>query len=296
MTARAVVGIGDLLWDLFPDGERLGGAPANVAVHAAALGVPARMVSAVGQDARGREAKAQLAARGVDVRAVAEVAELPTGTVRVTLDASGQPTFEIVRDVAWDAVRFDAAAQAAVGDAGAVVFGTMGQRSPAGKAAIRAAVAATPPDCVRMLDVNLRPLHHDDRLIAESVPLANAIKVNEDELPIVARACGTGGDTPLAQLTALAVRFGLRLAILTRGAQGAVLVADGTRVVEAPAPRVPVVDTVGAGDAFTATVLSGVLVGAPLAQVVARANEVAAWVCTQPGATPALPVAWRWGA
>ncbi|MBI3792462.1 MAG: carbohydrate kinase, partial [Gemmatimonadetes bacterium] len=198
-----MVGVGDVLWDVFTDGERLGGAPANVAVHAAALGMPARLVSAVGRDARGRAAIAQLTAVGVDCDAVGTVDDLPTGTVHVTLDARGQPQFEIVRDVAWDAIVFDDAARRAVGDAGAVVYGTMGQRSSAGRRAIRAAVQGAPPDAWHLLDVNLRPLHHDDALIADSLAFANALKVNDEELPVVARACGIAAGTPRAQLRAL---------------------------------------------------------------------------------------------
>ncbi len=285
-----------MLWDVFPDGERLGGAPTNVAVHAAAMGVPARLVSAVGRDARGAAALAQLAAVGVACDAVSTVDDLPTGTVQVTLDARGQPQYEIVRDVAWDAITFDDAARRAVHDAGAVVYGTMGQRSSAGKRAIRACVEATPPAAWRLLDVNLRPLHHDDALIADSMTLANALKVNDEELPVVARACGIEAVTPHAQLRALVARYGLRLAVLTRGAEGAWLVTDDGVALDAPAPSVSVVDTVGAGDAFAATLLSGLLLERPLSEVLAHACVVASYVCTQPGATPPLPAGLRWQA
>jgi fructokinase len=282
-----------VLWDVFPDEEHFGGAPANVAVHAAALGAEAWMVSAVGRDARGDAALTQLVAAGVDSSAVARLADHPTGVVHVDIDERGLPSYEIAEDSAWDHVRWTALVERAVHRADAICFGTLAQRSPASRATIRRAVAATRQDAWRLFDVNLRQDYYDADVVVASLDLANAVKLNEEELPTVARVCGLDNASPVDQLRALCERSGLRLAALTRGAFGSLLVtADG--VWESLAPRTEIVDTVGAGDAFAATLLVGILGGRPLGEVNERANAVAAYVCSQPGATPPIPDELRW--
>jgi fructokinase len=282
-----------VLWDVFPDEEHFGGAPANVAVHAAALGAEAWMVSAVGRDARGDAALTQLVAAGVDSSAVARLADHPTGVVHVDIDERGLPSYEIAEDSAWDHVRWTALVERAVHRADAICFGTLAQRSPASRATIRRAVAATRQDAWRLFDVNLRQDYYDADVVVASLDLANAVKLNEEELPTVARVCGLDNASPVDQLRALCERSGLRLAALTRGAFGSLLVtADG--VWESLAPRTEIVDTVGAGDAFAATLLVGMLAGRPLGEVNERANAVAAYVCSQPGATPPIPDELRW--
>ena len=282
-----------MLWDVFPDDEHFGGAPANVAVHAAALGAEAWMVSAVGRDVRGEVALARLAAAGVESSAVARLAEYPTGVVEVSVDASGLPSYEIAEDSAWDYVRWTALVERAAHRADAICFGTLAQRSPMSRATIRRAVATTRQDAWRLFDVNLRQDYYDADVLVASLDLANAVKLNEEELPTVARVCGLEIAAPVDQLRALCERSGLRLAALTRGAFGSLLVtADG--VWESLAPRTEIVDTVGAGDAFAATMLVGILAGRPLGEVNERSNAVAAYVCSQPGATPPIPDELRW--
>lgn len=282
-----------MLWDVFPDEEHFGGAPANVAVHAAALGAEAWMVSAVGRDTRGDVALARLAAAGVESSAVARLAEYPTGVVQVSIDERGLPSYEIAEDSAWDYVRWTALVERATHRADAICFGTLAQRSPASRATIRRAVARTRQDAWRLFDVNLRQDYYDADVIVASLDLANAVKLNEEELPTVARVCGLDNAEPADQLRALCARSGLRLAALTRGAFGSLLVtADG--VWDSLAPRTEVVDTVGAGDAFAATLLVGILADRPMDEVNQRANAVAAYVCSQPGATPPIPDELRW--
>jgi len=277
-----------VLWDVFPDGEHFGGAPANVAVHAAGLGAQALMISAVGKDARGDEALQRLAAFGVDCSAVARLADHPTGVVRVRVDAAGLPSYEIARGSAWDFIPWTALVERAAQRADAICFGTLAQGLPESRATIRRAVAATRETAWRLFDVNLRQTYYDAGLLVESLDLANALKLNEEELPVIARSCGLESVTPVEQLRELCGRFGLRLAALTRGACGSLLVtADGAW--DCPAPRTEIVDTVGAGDAFTATLLVGILAGRSLDEVNERANAVAAYVCSQPGATPPIP-------
>ncbi len=276
-----------MLWDVFPDGEHFGGAPANVAVHAAGLGAEALMISAVGKDARGDEALQRLAAFGVDCSAVARLADHPTGVVRVRVDAAGLPSYDIARGSAWDFIPWTAPVERAAQRADAICFGTLAQGLPESRATIRRAVAATREAAWRLFDVNLRQTYYDAGLVTASLDLANAVKLNEEELPVVARLCGLESVTPVERLRELCGRFGLRLAALTRGPCGSLLVtADGAW--DCPAPRTEIVDTVGAGDAFTATLLVGILAGQSLDEVNERANAVAAYVCSQPGATPPI--------
>lgn len=282
-----------MLWDVFADTEHFGGAPANVAVHAAALGAKASMVSAVGRDTRGEAALVQLMAAGVESSAVARLADHPTGVVHVTVDALGLPSYEIADDSAWDHMRWTALVERAAHGADAICFGTLAQRSPMSRATIRRAVAATREDAWRLFDVNLRQDYYDADVLVASLNLANAVKLNEEELPTVARVCGLDNAAPVDQLRALCERCGLRFAALTRGAFGSLLVTpDG--VWDSAAPRTEIVDTVGAGDAFAATLLVGILAGRPWGEVNQRANAVAAFVCSQPGATPQIPEELRW--
>jgi fructokinase len=293
MTRPLVVGLGEALWDVLPDGDHFGGAPANVALHAAALGAESWLVSAVGQDARGDAALARLDAAGVRRDTVARLADHPTGVVRVTLDAAGHPVYDIATESAWDYLPWSVAVQQVAQRADAVAFGSLAQRSPTSRATIRRAVAATRSASWRLFDVNLRQSYYDADVLVESMELANAAKLNEEELPVVARLCGLAETTPVDQLRALCKRFDLRLAALTRGPCGSVL-ATPDRVCESPAAPTVVADTVGAGDAFTATLLIGILAGRTLDEVSRRANAVAAYVCSQPGATPPIPEGLRW--
>lgn len=281
-----VVGLGEMLWDVFPTGPVFGGAPANVACHAAALGADAAMVSCVGNDDLGARAIAAIAERGVDTSAVARSGQFPTGTVQVHLNADGQPSYEITRDVAWDHVPWSSEAKALAAQADAVCFGSLAQRSETTRDTIRRFLKATRPGCLRVFDVNLRQNFYDAEILRESLELANALKLNDEEAPVVAEACfGQPTTDPIDRLVR---QFDLRLVALTLGSKGAILVAGNQRH-EEPAPQTTVADTVGAGDSFTAAMILGTLAGWPLAKIAARATAVAAYVCSQPGATPVLP-------
>ncbi len=293
MTHALVVGLGEALWDVFPDGEHFGGAPANVALHAAALGAESWLVSAVGQDPRGDSALARLDAAGVRRDTVARLADHPTGVVRVTLDRAGHPVYDIAAESAWDYLPWSAAVQQVAERADAIAFGSLAQRSPTSRTTIRRTVAATRTTAWRLFDVNLRQRYYDADMLTDSMRLANAVKLNDEELPVVVQLCGQSETQPVAQLRALCGRFDLRLAALTRGPCGSVLVTPD-RVCESPAAPPTVADTVGAGDAFTAALLIGLLAERSLDEVSRRANAVAAYVCSQPGATPPIPEILRW--
>ena len=288
-----IVGIGEVLWDVFPDGEHFGGAPANVAMHAAALGAAAYMISAVGPDARGDAALARLDSAGVNRTAVAQLLGRPTGAVNVSVDSKGQPTFDIAADVAWDYLPWSQTVEQVAERADAICFGTLAQRGSVSRTTIRRAVESTPPRTRRLFDVNLRQNYYDASVVLSSLELANAIKLNDDELPVIARLCKIPPIDILGQLRMLCDWFGLTLAALTRGPLGSVLVTP-TEFHESAAPATVVRDTVGAGDAFTATLLVGLLERRPLVEISARANAVAAYVCSQPGATPPIPPELRW--
>ncbi len=277
-----------MLWDIFPGSEHFGGAPANVAVHAAGLGAEALMISAVGQDARGDEALRRLAAFGVDCSAVARLPDYPTGVVHVRIDAAGVPSYAIARGSAWDFIPWTAAVERAARRADAICFGTLAQTSAESRATIRLAVAATRATAWRLFDVNLRQNSYDADVVVASLELANAVKLNEEELPVVAGLCGLSSGSPVEQLRMLCERFELRLAALTQGPQGSVLVSADD-VWRCSAPKTRVVDTVGAGDAFTAALLVGILTGSSQNEANRRANAVAAYVCSQQGATPSIP-------
>jgi fructokinase len=282
-----VVGLGEVLWDIFPDGPRFGGAPANFACHAAMLGAEAFVVSRVGDDELGEGALASLRDHGVNTDHVSRDPSHQTGTVRVALDAAGQPRFEIAERVAWDHIPWSSDLEMLAARADAACFGTLGQRGESSRRTIRRFLESTRPDCLRIFDVNLRQQFYDEPLVLDSLALATALKLNEEELPIVASMCGVAG-SDRDVLGALRDRFGLRLAALTRGEQGALLISGATAVACEATP-VTVKDTVGAGDAFTAAMTLGWLRNRDLDSIARHACRVASFVCSQAGATPSLP-------
>ena len=291
-----VVGLGEILWDVFPDGAKFGGAPANFACSAAGLaGTTARvaMAGAVGDDDLGRRALGEFGARGVDVSAVAVLGK-PTGRVDVTLDSGGHASYVFAPDCAWDAVPWSDSLERLAGETSAVCFGTLGQRGKESLATIRRFLGALPSPALRILDINLRPPFWTPDVVRESMPLTDVVKCNDDELPVVAEILGLSGP-PERILRDLVARYSLRLAALTRGAKGSLLVTADGRASDLPGTPVDVVDTVGAGDAFTAAVTLGLLAGWPLARLHAHAERVAAFVCTQAGGTPPIPAALRIG-
>ncbi len=283
-----IIGLGEVLWDLLPAGRQLGGAPANFAYHAQGLGAETWLVSAVGRDELGREALAQLRAAGLDVRHVAEMATHPTGTVGVELNAAGQPRFTIHENAAWDYLELDEGALALAPRADAVCFGSLGQRGPVARAAARRFLAATRPDCRRVFDVNLRAPHFTAGVVLDSLAIATALKLNEDELPVVAGFLGLPANEA-AVFSRLWTAFPrLELVALTRGERGASLLTRTERVDLPAIPPAVLADTVGAGDAFTAAMVCGRLERRPLRAIGERAVRLASFVCSRPGAMPDL--------
>jgi len=283
---HVVVGLGEVLWDVFPDGPRFGGAPANYACHAASLGADSHMVSGVGRDDLGERALHALRRHGVETSAIRQ-GRYPTGAVHIQLDDEGKASYEFLDNTAWDHLEWSQELEELAVRTDAVCFGTLGQRSRESQQTIRRFVNATSATCLRIFDINLRPPFHADDMILESLKIANILKLNDDELPIVATLCGLAG-TEREIMQSLTQRFGLQLVALTRGAHGALLV-HGEQVSDHPGVATSVIDTVGAGDSFTATLTLGLLAGLDLEAINDQACRVAAFVCSQAGATPQLP-------
>jgi fructokinase len=288
-----IVGLGEALFDLLPGGKALGGAPLNVACHAQQLlaqrGGRGVVASRVGTDPLGDEVVRQLADRGMTADYVQRDVAHPTGTVHVELQ-DGQPTYEIVEGVAWDHFEWTAAWAELAGTCAAVCFGTLAQRSADSRQAVWQFLDAA-PQAVRMLDVNLRQQYYDREVLEESCRRATLVKLNEEELPVVAELLGMPVGTEDEEIAALRERFSLEAVVLTRGKQGTLLVlADDT--VNAPRVSYPMsehADAVGAGDACSAGILVGWVRQLPPEQIGALANRLGAYVASQPGATPQLP-------
>jgi fructokinase len=279
------LGLGEVLWDLLPGGRQLGGAPTNFTYHAHALGAKAGLLSRVGNDELGREILTRLTRLGVDTDGVTVDPHAPTGTVSVALDAQGHASYTIHEQVAWDFLEFTPAVRRAAEEADAVCFGTLAQRHAIARDTIRAVLRTVPPRALRILDINLRQQFYSPALAQDSLGLANVLKLNEHELPQLAQWLALQATEP-EQLEQLARRYGLLAVALTQGARGSMLWLDGL-VVSRPAAEVKVVDTVGAGDSYTAALALGLLAGEPADKIIEQAHRVAEYVCTQPGAIPA---------
>jgi fructokinase len=282
------IGLGEVLWDLLPGGRQLGGAPANFAYHAHALGAESLVVSRVGRDDLGRDLLERLNALGLATSGISVDPVAPTGTVSVTLDSSGQPAYTIHTEVAWDFLEAGPEVLRVAAGADAVCFGTLAQRHPVARESIRRVLQATRPEALRIFDINLRQRFWSRDVIVESLALANVLKLNDEELPILAELLGGSGDDDQGLLAWLAQRFDLRAVALTRGARGSLVWTAG-RSWDWPGSDLKVADTVGAGDSYTAALALGLLSGTAPEDILRIAHRVADFVCTQPGATPPMP-------
>ncbi len=280
-----VVGLGEVLWDLFPEGKQLGGAPANFAYITNLLGDRGIIASRVGDDAFGDEIQQRLGTLGLEASYLQSDSARPTGTVRVRVDQDGQARFEITDMVAWDFLEWTPAWESLAQQADAICFGSLAQRSPASRETIHKFLGAARPGTARIFDVNLRQAFYSAKVLSESLKFADIAKLNAEELPRVVELLGIPhhGEQPSAERLRFA--YGLKLVCVTRGAHGSLLVSESERH-EHPGFRVQVADTVGAGDAFTAALVHHFLRGAGLAAMNEAANRIGAWVASCVGATP----------
>jgi len=282
-----VAGLGEILWDVLPDGKQLGGAPANFAFHAQSLGLQSFIVSAVGNDADGREILGRLKRLGLDPRYVQVDEAHPTGTVSVALDAFGTPEFTINENVAWDYILPSDDVLELAKTVDAVCFGSLAQRSRISRTTIRRFIRNTRDACLRVYDVNLRPPFYDRAIIRETLELSDVLKLNAEELQIIAEMLKISGDET-GMMNRLLVSYDLKLVALTRGKDGSRLFGRDADS-ELGGKSLEVVDSVGAGDAFTAALVAGLLKKLPIRTIHRHADLLASFVCTQQGATPVLP-------
>lgn len=281
MEKKTVIGVGEFLWDITPTGKRAGGAPVNFAYHASCDDVEGWAVSAVGKDELGRELVEVAKEKGIRLL-VAEV-DHPTGTVDVLLN-DGQPDFHIHENVAWDYIPLTDDLLKKASTASAITFGTLAQRSPVSQATTQALLKAAPEAAWKVYDINLRQKFWSKELIEESLRLANVFKINDDEMNQLKGLFGLG-DMGYDDVAAVFIRnYGLRMLVLTAGAEFSSIYTPEGKASEIPTPKVEVNDTIGAGDSFTGTLISGLLRGKSIREAHKDAVETAAYVCTQSGA------------
>jgi fructokinase len=280
-----VAGIGELLWDVLPTGKQLGGAPCNFAFHAMQAGCESYAVSAIGKDELGVELTHNLHELGLNNQYVQEN-EFPTSTVTVGLDENGHPDFTIHENVAWDHIRWNKEMEQLAGKLDAVCFGSLAQRKFESEHTIKSFISALKPECLKVFDINLRQNFYSEKLITNSLNVSDVLKLNEQELPIVVGYLGCKGDIE-SQLDQLINHFKLRYVVYTMGSNGSII-RSAKESSYTEVPKIQVADTVGAGDAFTAIFITGILKGINLKEIHRKATEISAFVCTQKGATPKL--------
>ena len=281
MPGSEILCVGELLWDALPAGLFLGGAPFNVACHLRAAGLPVTLVSRVGADHLGEEAVMRVARYGVGTDLIQVDPALPTGFVRVTVDEVGDPRYEIIEPSAWDHIEIDDVLRRRAAEARAIVFGTLAQRDAVSRATIVRLLAS---EALKVIDVNLRPPYDDLETVRRSLHSADVVKMNVKEMQQLAEWFGLDG-RPRQTAAAIASAFACHTICITRGRDGAALWREG-RWTEHPGYEVEVRDTVGAGDAFLAVLLAGLLGAAEDRALLRHANLIGAYVATQFGAVP----------
>lgn len=281
-----IVGMGEALWDCLPEGRKFGGAPANFAYHVGQFGWHSIVISAVGNDALGDEIMDIVRGVKLDNR-IARVSQ-PTGTVKVTLSGDGIPSYEICENVAWDNIPWSEELEEIAKDTQAVCFGSLAQRSAGSRDTIMRFLDAMPMDSERIYDINLRQHFYSLEVIEDSLRRATILKLNEEEIVVVAELLGLTG-TEEEQCRQILARYPkLKMIILTYGATGSYVFAPGESSYQ-PTPKVKVADTVGAGDSFTATFVAQYLKGKSISDAHRIAVQASAYVCTQNGAMPVFP-------
>lgn len=281
-----IVGLGEILWDVLPTGKILGGAPANFAYHISQFGYNGCAVSAIGNDDLGNEILQNLNTKKLNYQI--EKTGFPTGTVQVTLDEKGIPAYEICENVAWDNIPFSTEIEQLAKNTQTVCFGSLAQRSEVSKRTIHLFLEAMPDDALKIFDINLRQHFYTLELIEESLNKCDMLKINDEEVIVVANLLGWENKTELEVCKQLLINYNLKILVLTKGVEGSyVLTPDETSF--RPTPKVTVADTVGAGDSFTAAFIAAILSGKSISVAHQLAVDVSAYVCTQKGAMPLLP-------
>lgn len=284
---RYVVGLGEALFDCLPDGSKLGGAPANFAYHVSQFGFPSMAISALGNDILGDQAKKEFDEKHLHY--IMPTVAYPTGTVQVELDDEGVPTYDIKTGVAWDNIPFTPEIEAVARNARAVCFGSLAQRGPVSCDTIQKFLAATPHDCLKIFDINLRQNFYTKEIICQSLKSCDILKINDEELVTIGRLFGYPGLDIENKCWLIMGKYNLKMLVLTCGVNGSYVFAPGKKsFVETP--KVDVADTVGAGDSFTGSFTAAILEGKSIEEAHRRAVKVSAYVCTQKGAMPKIKI------
>lgn len=282
-----VVGIGEALWDVLPEGKKIGGAPANFAYHVSQFGLESRVVSAVGEDKLGMEILENF--REKKLNCMIETVPYPTGTVQVSLDAEGVPCYDIKEGVAWDNIPYTPALEGLAKQTKAICFGSLAQRSVVSRETINRFLDAMPnEDTLKIFDINLRQGFYTKEILCNSFRKCNVLKINDEELVTVSRMFGYPGIDLQDKCWILLAKYNLKMLILTCGVNGSYVFTPG-EVSFVETPKVEVADTVGAGDSFTAAFVASILKGKTVREAHLLAVKTSAFVCTQNGAMPVLP-------
>ncbi len=283
-----IVGMGEALWDVLPEGKKIGGAPANFAYHVSQFGLPSCVVSAIGEDNLGDEIITNFTSKGLNH--LIDRVPYPTGTVQVEIDQAGIPQYEIKENVAWDNIPYTAHLELLAERTKAICFGSLAQRNIVSRNTINRFLDAMEPtgDKLVVFDVNLRQGFYNKDILCNSMTRCNILKINDEELVTVSRMFGYPGIDLQDKCWILLGKYNLRMLILTCGINGSYVFTPGN-VSFQPTPRVEVADTVGAGDSFTAAFIASILKGKSVSEAHALAVRTSAYVCTQKGAMPILP-------
>ena len=281
-----IVGLGEALWDVLPEGKKLGGAPANFAYHAGQFGLDTLAISAVGEDQLGDETLSALEEKGL--KYIMPRVPFPTGTVQVELDAQGVPAYEIREGVAWDNIPFTPEMEKVARSCKAVCWGSLAQRHEVSRNTIHRFLDATPPTCLKSFDINLRQTFYDEEVIRASLKRCNILKINDEELVTIGRLFGYPGLDMSNKCWLILGKYNLDMLVLTCGVNGSYVFKPGAMTF-IETPKVDVADTVGAGDSFTASFCAAILKGLSVSDAHQLAVETSAYVCTCNGAMPRIP-------
>ncbi|RKW62502.1 MAG: carbohydrate kinase [Prevotella sp.] len=281
-----IVGLGEALWDVLPEGKKLGGAPANFAYHAGQFGLDTLAISAVGEDQLGDETLSALEEKGL--KYIMPRVPFPTGTVQVELDAQGVPAYEIREGVAWDNIPFTSEMEKVARSCKAVCWGSLAQRHEVSRNTIHRFLDATPPTCLKIFDINLRQTFYDEEVIRASLKRCNILKINDEELVTIGRLFGYPGLDMSNKCWLILGKYNLDMLVLTCGVNGSYVFKPGAMTF-LETPKVDVADTVGAGDSFTASFCAAILKGLSVSDAHQLAVETSAYVCTCNGAMPRIP-------
>ena len=284
--SKFVIGIGEALWDMLPEGKKLGGAPANFAYHASQFGLEGLAVSAIGQDKLGEEIVEALEEHHLPYHL--DRVDYPTGTVQVSLDSRGVPQYEIKTGVAWDNIPYTKELAELAKQCQAVCFGSLAQRSPVSRESIGLFLDAVPEDCLKVFDINLRQDFYGKEVLEASFRRCDILKINDEELVVMARLFNLPGLALEEKCRYLIKEYDLKMLILTCGVNGSYVFYEGGMSF-LDTPKVKVADTVGAGDSFTGAFVGSLLTGKPVTEAHETAVKVSAFVCTQSGAMPIVP-------